>query len=173
MRCRRKDLSGLKSGKLTFLEPLRKYHTNWVWKVQCECGNFRELPSSAFSRVKSCGCQKPKRYIPGGFSVFNSAWTHYRTSAARRGLEFSLDRKLFEELMKGNCTFCDAPPTERRYSLSQKAYPVNGIDRLDPYKGYTDENCVTCCWTCNKLKGSFSQEEFLAQVRKISSFIGV
>lgn len=29
------------------------------------------------------------------------------------------------------------------------------------------ENCVSCCWTCNKMKNNFSQKEFLEKINKI------
>ena len=44
---------------------------------------------------------------------------------------------------------------------------VNGIDRIDSNIGYIKENCVSCCWTCNKMKNNFSQKEFLEKINKI------
>jgi hypothetical protein len=31
------------------------------------------------------------------------------------------------------------------------------------------DNCVSCCFTCNKMKGTLSQENFLAKVGQISA----
>ena len=44
---------------------------------------------------------------------------------------------------------------------------VNGIDRKDSTKGYSIDNCVPCCPMCNKMKQTFTEEEFLNQIAKI------
>ena len=56
------DLTGLKVGKLTVLEPtnLRKC-SNVVWKCQCECGNITYVAKNNLTRerpTQSCGCLK-------------------------------------------------------------------------------------------------------------------
>lgn len=55
-----KNIAGLKSGKLTALEPTEKRSQGCVvWKCQCECGNFIETPVSYFlsQEIRSCGCE--------------------------------------------------------------------------------------------------------------------
>lgn len=44
---------------------------------------------------------------------------------------------------------------------------MNGIDRVDNNKGYTLNNCVPCCKTCNQAKHRLSQEYFIEWVEKI------
>lgn len=44
-------------------------------------------------------------------------------------------------------------------------YVYGGIDRVDSSKGYTVDNCVSCCRECNVSKGTMSLEAFL---RKLS-----
>lgn len=34
-----------------------------------------------------------------------------------------------------------------------------GIDRVDSNKGYTQDNCVPCCYWCNAIKGNHTVEE--------------
>jgi 5-methylcytosine-specific restriction endonuclease McrA len=46
----------------------------------------------------------------------------------------------------------------------------NGIDRIDSNKGYTMDNCVSCCWTCNRMKGNMTQQNFLEHISKINVF---
>ncbi|WP_146203669.1 hypothetical protein [Azospirillum sp. TSO5] len=36
----------------------------------------------------------------------------------------------------------------------------NGIDRKDPLKGYTTENCVPCCFEINRAKSDMTIDEF-------------
>lgn len=43
----------------------------------------------------------------------------------------------------------------------------NGIDRIDNNKLYINNNCVPACWSCNKLKGTFSVDKFLKTIKLI------
>lgn len=89
------------------------------------------------------------------FTVYMS-----RREAPRRGLawELSLDDAL--QLVLGACLYCGAPPEPRLNHTSGKTFLSNGIDRLDPAKGYIPGNCVSCCAKCNRLKGSMTFEQF-------------
>jgi hypothetical protein len=49
---------------------------------------------------------------------------------------------------------------------------LNGIDRLDSSKGYTDENTVSCCSMCNYMKGPTEIIEFIKHVCKILEYDG-
>jgi len=54
-----KDISGLKFGKLTAVEPTaRRYDNKVVWKCRCDCGGERYTTPSllASGNVSSCGC---------------------------------------------------------------------------------------------------------------------
>lgn len=55
----RKDLTGMRSGRLVALEPTEQRKKNEVvWKCQCDCGNIHYVPTSLFTsqKVQSCGC---------------------------------------------------------------------------------------------------------------------
>jgi hypothetical protein len=66
-----------------------------------------------------------------------------------------------EEVMKGKmlipCFYCGSSYDER----------LNGLDRIDSSKGYTDDNTVSCCSTCNCMKSSLPLNSFLYHVLKI------
>jgi len=96
-----------------------------------------------------------------------SMLTHYKKSAERRKLPFTLTESEFEELTKKNCDYCGEPPELRAYSPSQKARPVMGIDRVDSSKGYESDNCVPCCKECNFLKSNLPLDSFLKRVEMI------
>ena len=41
------------------------------------------------------------------------------------------------------------------------------IDRKDSNKGYSADNCVSCCFLCNKLKSNFfTEKEFIEIAEK-------
>ena len=46
----------------------------------------------------------------------------------------------------------------------------NGIDRLESSLGYTSDNCISCCKTCNYLKGSLDKNAFLCRIEHILSY---
>lgn len=85
------------------------------------------------------------------------AWGCYKHSAKVRGLEFSIQRQLFEELLMSQCHYCYSPP-----------HPLNGIDRVDNDAGYTAGNCVPCCKLCNRAKADLPIEDFLAWLASIA-----
>jgi hypothetical protein len=46
----------------------------------------------------------------------------------------------------------------------------NGIDRINNEEGYTSNNTVSCCFTCNRMKGTMSSEEFKIHLKKLMRF---
>jgi hypothetical protein len=93
----------------------------------------------------------------------------YIRGAEARDFPFLLTRKVFENLVTRPCTYCKAPPQERRL-LDNKTIVahVHGIDRVDSSKGYFEDNCVPCCTTCNRMKLTMTVEAFLEHCRKVS-----
>lgn len=54
------DLTGKKSGEITFLRPLeeRTNYNHVIWEGICSCGRIVKLSSHEFGHTKSCGCLK-------------------------------------------------------------------------------------------------------------------
>lgn len=86
----------------------------------------------------------------------NVTYYKYHHGAIERKLEFTLTKEDFESIIINNCYYCKSKPT--KYS---------GIDRFDNNEGYTLENCVPCCTTCNFLKHTLSYDDFILQINKI------
>ena len=86
----------------------------------------------------------------------NVTYYKYHHGAIERKLEFTLTKEDFESIIINNCYYCKSKPT--KYS---------GIDRFDNNEGYTLENCVPCCTTCNFLKHTLSYDDFILQIKKI------
>jgi hypothetical protein len=55
-----KDITGLKFGRLTVIEPLERRNSNGaiMWKCKCDCGNETSVATHPLiiEEVKSCGC---------------------------------------------------------------------------------------------------------------------
>lgn len=58
-----RDLSGRKFGKLKVINRITKKGERVIWKCECECGNFIELPTSYLTSgdTQSCGCLREKQ----------------------------------------------------------------------------------------------------------------
>jgi len=116
-----------------------------------------------------------KLLFPSGKSIYNNFNKSYiinntmfvklntaKTNAKRRNLYFNLTQVQVFELLLNNCAYCNlsANPNNNYY---------NGIDRIDNNKGYEVNNCVSCCFTCNRAKGALSLIDFIEWIHKIKS----
>lgn len=78
----------------------------------------------------------------------------------------NLSYEEFLDLIKTKrCHYCNKklefnPHTrDENNNYTSRAYQ---LDRKDNNKGYTKENCVPCCWDCNRIKSNiYTYEEFL------------
>jgi hypothetical protein len=55
----------------------------------------------------------------------------------------------------------------QRKNAKVDTFRWNGIDRIDSSRGYTPENTVPCCSTCNLMKSDSTHEAFLAHIEAI------
>jgi hypothetical protein len=88
-----------------------------------------------------------------------------RTSCIARDIDFAdEDASLMMAKLEQACHYCAGIPNDGER--------LNGLDRVDSEKGYTDANTVPCCPTCNAMKGPFSVDVFLSNVRAIYAHLG-
>lgn len=173
------DLIGKKFGKWTVLsrEP------NWsnasktcifsVWLCECECGNKGAVYGTSLTRGRSisCGCvKKQTKYIEG--ASFGRLFDSYKNNAKRRKILFDLTDREFLELVSAPCYYTGRKPYrnyshKRRDGKTPDPFTYNGIDRLDPSKGYSMENCVPCCFEVNRAKSDMSEKEFMNLIEDI------
>ena len=62
---RMKDITNLKSGKLTALYPYKRGENRVIWWIcKCDCGNYLGVPVNGIScnQIKSCGCGNRRRF---------------------------------------------------------------------------------------------------------------
>lgn len=105
--------------------------------------------------------------LPLGEAAFNLLHATYRWHAVvERDFNFDLSSDEFRTLTKGNCYYCDKIPAQKfGYKLNGQ-YTYNGIDRYDNSKGYSVDNCVSCCGDCNKSKGTQTADNFIEKQKK-------
>lgn len=84
----------------------------------------------------------------------------YRKNAKeQRKINFELSNMEYKQLNEGICFYCG--------QSNFKYYNKIGIDRKNSDKGYTLDNCVSCCSCCNYLKNEISFELFFKHIEKI------
>jgi hypothetical protein len=96
-----------------------------------------------------------------------SLYTHARGRASQYGLQFDLDREWVEGILeKGVCQVTGIPfvidandcefVVEREVHTRSPFTP--SIDKIDPTKGYTKDNCQVVVYMYNTCKNTFSDE---------------
>lgn len=101
-------------------------------------------------------------------STFREQFRKYKQSAIRRSLSFELSLDDFKIIVKNKCHYCGSEPSLRPLcSKSLRGAIMNGIDRFDNSIGYTLENSVPCCTSCNYLKGKLHANDFISKIKKI------
>jgi 5-methylcytosine-specific restriction endonuclease McrA len=146
----------------------------------CDCGNKYETPISKLigkhASVKSCGClsreyrASPKKgsRLPDGIAARNAVRDNYKNSTRYSGRVWDLTDEEFDRLTSAECFYCGCSPGKiYRARGNSGEFIYNGIDRVDNALGYTPENVVTACHTCNFAKGSMSFDEFMAWINRL------
>ena len=175
------DLTNQKFGRLLvikqkgyFKDPKTGKNRRKKWLCKCDCGKETLVATSKLrnGHTKSCGCIRLEKItIPFGKAGRNAKYASYRNNALKKQLNFDLTIEQFENLTQNNCYYCNSKPScikQNKYSNGPFIY--NGIDRVDNKKGYTVDNCVTCCKFCNKSKSDLTQEEFLNKITSIYNY---
>lgn len=91
------------------------------------------------------------------YDTLSGRYYSNKSSAFKRGLEWNLTKEEASRLFKGKCYYCGGSDGELR-----------GIDRVVNEEGYTSENCVSCCTTCNKMKGIVPFNTFVKKCADIT-----
>jgi hypothetical protein len=108
--------------------------------------------------------------LPGNLAARNRLLKNYRQAARKRHLEWNIADNVFFMETKRNCFYCGLGPSSIMVSGNQKQqYVYNGIDRANNALGYIDGNIVACCKTCNRAKGTLSQDDFISLAARIYS----
>jgi hypothetical protein len=171
-------LPGTKFNRLTVLEEF-KGEKFYRLACECECDGKIVTPAKAAvvsGNTKSCGCLTRDRMadvnrnyhaLEPGLAALNSLFYSYRKwCASNRGYVFELTLDQFREITSSPCFYCGRPPSQAvlKHRASNGDYLYNGIDRLDPRKGYVQGNVVACCKRHNFMKRTMSYDEFMAEI---------
>lgn len=138
----------------------------------CECGR-KSTPTVTGLRSgnsKSCGyCFRLKYARPD--SAIVRAFRTFKKNAETRSLPFLLSFAQFKTRITSSCFYCGALPKINCYSAESKIkVPMNSVDRRNNKLGYTVENAVAACISCQQSKWDFSEEEFLSWASRLVEY---
>ena len=96
-------------------------------------------------------------------TTISSRWGKLLSTAKKRGIPVDLTRKEYELIIKEPCFYCKG-------TLGAVTTGC-GLDRTDNSKGYIFGNVVSCCKTCNVIKGhQFSIVEARVMVEALLNY---
>jgi len=170
---------------------------NSKWLCICDCGveTVKVGRAMVCGDTQSCGCYGKEQLIksiqrskrkPGEEKHLHQWWYQINDKAKRRGIDIAIEKDIAIKIAKQECFYCGAPPARyNRYIENRKArcgrrqetyYPescendapyIHGLDRVDSSKGYTEENVVPCCGSCNQLKWDRPIKDFYEHLKKV------
>lgn len=126
----------------------------------CICeSEFRILNDKSYSdgyiSCASCKRDRKRKPYPNERMIFR----RIAHDARIRSLSFEISIEWFVGVCHKPCHYCGMIDT----NFSEGIF-YNGLDRQDNLIGYTADNCVPCCFVCNRAKGSMSLEQFMLWV---------
>ena len=140
--------------------------------IQCKkCGTIFSRRASIIKEnlgtVQCSNCRKGRFGKPLNVLEYKM-YCFYRSGARQRGIEWNLSEEEFKSLIKQNCYYCNEEPSRHQSVSYRDDYElVNGIDRIDSNKGYSIDNCVPCCNTCNLMKNTLPKSVFFEKISQI------
>lgn len=103
-------------------------------------------------------------------SGVNRIYSIYLNNALRSNIKFELSKEDFKKLTSSNCHYCGTIPSKETSNKSKfTKIKYNGIDKKYPKEGYILENCVPCCWECNRIKSDIPYDKFLSKINLINT----
>lgn len=85
----------------------------------------------------------------------------YQNNARNKNRNFDLSEDDFVEMTRQPCIYCG------EYSDTYNGELFNGIDRINSNLGYSIDNCVPCCATCNRMKMDLDVNDWVGKMKQI------
>lgn len=184
------DRAGKRYGKLTVIKYTGKSadkERGLIWELVCDCGNIIEANSFALTigHKKSCGCLikdigVSSRKLKGEVGL-RRVYNGIKGRAKNKSLDFDISLDKFKQLTSANCYYCNSEPSSiSKYgdstpiyaeAIENGKYIYNGLDRINNDLGYTLDNVLTCCASCNMLRGDNMTVQETVEVIKLLKYL--
>lgn len=149
----------------------KNHRAHLYYIIQCKrCGALFSRKKECINNFKNLKCRNciHNRFGKCLNTLLYNVYTHYRSNARQRNIEWNLSEEEFKDIITQPCIYCgEIPNITKTSSYKDKHEKVTGIDRIDSTKEYSKDNCVPCCGMCNIMKNKFSQKDFLNRVSAI------
>ena len=175
------DETGKRYGKLLVIE----YIGGGKFKCLCDCGNLtiqsggKLRGSKNKNGVKSCiECSHILRRKKNRSEfVFGKEYSdlkrRHKELEKREGENWDIiSKNEFMKIVQKECFYCGSVGSKlRKDNIENITYKFNGIDRINSKKGYSIDNVVSCCITCNRAKNNMGINEFMDWTHSIYNHI--
>lgn len=102
-------------------------------------------------------------------SPYKDLYSRSKSKAKTRNKPWLLSFEEFYKLVLANCYYCGIQPQNVYTNKTRYAETLtySGLDRKDNNIGYCFENCLPCCWNCNRARNKNLYEEFLIYLNEL------
>jgi len=139
-----KPMIGIKYNRLTALKEVRMGNRGMIYLFQCDCGNQKELCSSAVrsGHSKSCGCLRVETTSQNNTTHGAVNSSSYQTWQAMKTRCLNPKSSSYKNYGDRNITICDKWMSFEGFFEDMGERPDGySLDRIDNNKGYSKENC--------------------------------
>ena len=114
-----------------------------AWRICKQC--LKDDKAQKRDRENAKSYSRKFAYEKWEHTLANQCRRRARDYGVTNEITFLIIKKIFQE-QKGKCfrLRIDKVPSREKKALNQPS-----VDRLDPDKGYTEKNCVLCCYFAN------------------------
>jgi len=124
--------------------------------TSARCRNCNKIYNNKFYKINRNKILNDNKHY---HNSLKGRYSQYKRNAKSKNLEFSISLKDFSKFWQQPCHYCG------------NTIATIGLDRINNEKGYIIENLASCCYTCNKMKGILSCENFTEHIRKITKWL--
>lgn len=133
----------------------------WFFCHKCKVETSPRRTSLKADNILCAKCLRQKK-------PFERKYNALKRTAKKRGLICSLTYNDYIVLVRAQrCTYCGENLPKRSAYKADGGSVAHHIDRRDSNLGYTKENSVPCCATCNSIKMHWFNDKQFAIVRAI------
>lgn len=179
------EMIGTQFGDLLVIDDWDRYKngntSRRMYLSVCVCGQYSI--SSGFrlrsgSAIRCFGCSiRAREQTLNRYSIEERLYK-LAIKKRRESWQNTLTLNQYIAIIKKECYYCGEPPVEVSYLRNNKytqdkQFFANGVDRLDSTLGYSKENCVPCCKSCNFMKHTLTFDQFVNRVLKIKNHMNL